>query len=111
VGSLNGLHVQVETAVGWVGANGGVSRVCKWTCLPRAESSDIVRITAETLVFGGSSRVSCEQGGEESYLSLKLQCWLFMICQTISSEAIVRDDILVCLECKNQGCLWSEGRA
>jgi fructose-1-phosphate kinase PfkB-like protein len=72
-----------------VGADGGIAAVGEGAGLPVAESSDVVLVAAEGLLFRSSAvvMVSLEtDGGRAAYLSLNEQnCW-FMTCQTISSE-------------------------
>ena len=97
---FDGFHVEVYCAGFGVAADGGIAGVGEGAGLAVAETGDVVFIAAEVLLFGGSggqSDVSCgKQGGQEdklgrkAYLSLKEQnCW-FIICQTISSEAMVK---------------------
>lgn len=97
---LDGLHVEVDGARFGIAADGGIARVGERAGLAVAEAGDVVFIPAEVLLFGGSifgrdiSFGHCcgkrEKASEQPYLSLKEQnCW-FIICQTISSEAIIR---------------------
>lgn len=52
--SLNRLHVKVEGAGARMSADCGVSRICKWTRLSIAETSNIVFVAAEILLLCSS---------------------------------------------------------
>ena len=52
--AFDGFHAEVEGACGGVGADRGVARVGERAGLAGAEAGDIVFISAERLVFGGS---------------------------------------------------------
>ena len=92
---LDGLHVEVQDAGLGVGADGGVAGVGQRAGLAVAEAGDVVFVSAEVLLLGGSVRVmfsfffrswDCKWG---TYLSLKEQnCW-FITCHTISSDAMI----------------------
>lgn len=72
MGALDGLHVEVDGAVGG-GADGGVTGVGEGAGLPVAETGDIVFVAAEVLLFCGSADgqrgFSCARR-RLSYLSL-----------------------------------------
>lgn len=52
MGSLDGLHVEVEDiGLLGVGANGGISAVCQRAGLSVAETADIVLVPAEVGLF------------------------------------------------------------
>lgn len=55
MGALDGLDVEIEAAGGWVGANGGIATVGERAGLAVAETSYVVFVSAEVLVFGGKS--------------------------------------------------------
>ncbi len=54
VGALDGFHVEVEDAGLGRGADGGVAGVSERAGLPVAEAGDVVFISTEVFVFGGS---------------------------------------------------------
>lgn len=93
---LDGFHVEVQNTGLRVRTDGGIARVSERAGLAVAESSNIVLVSAEVLLLGGSVQVTLigmvrffglEEG---TYLSLKEQnCWL-ITCHTISSDAIDR---------------------
>jgi len=49
--TLDRFYVEVEGTSGGVGADGGISRICEWTRLSVAKSSDVKLVSAEVLVF------------------------------------------------------------
>lgn len=53
MGSLDGLHVEIEAAIGRVGTYGGITRICQGTALAITETSDIELVAAEGLTLGG----------------------------------------------------------
>lgn len=97
---LDDLHVEVDGARFGIAANGGIAGVGEGAGLAVAEAGDVVFVPAEVLLFGGSV-VRCdvsyghcyskeERASGQPYFSLKEQnCW-FIICQTISSEAMTK---------------------
>jgi hypothetical protein len=52
MGSLNSLHVEVETASRCVRANGCIAGIGERACLSTAEAGYIVLVAAEGLILG-----------------------------------------------------------
>lgn len=101
MGALDRFHVEVECASGGVAADGGIAGIGEGAGLAVAEACDIVFVAAEVLEFGCSVAVlalrivGAEGERVDTDLSLKEQnCWL-IICQTISSDAMVTLRVVV----------------
>lgn len=56
MGPLDGLHVEVESSLFRVGADGGVARVGERAGLPVAETGHVILISAEVSLFGCPGR-------------------------------------------------------
>lgn len=59
--ALDGLHVEVEGTGFGVCTDGGVSGVCERAGLAVAETSDIVFVATEVLLFGSSNCVRLQR--------------------------------------------------